>query len=514
MSALTHAWAAVRSTSRSVKNVMWNLIGGVWAGILVVLATPWYVSKLGLEGYGILGFWLVMQVMMALLDLGMGATLVREFANSRPTPEGQQLKRDMLRTLEAVYWSTALLVTVVVALAAGWIGSRWLRVETLPRAYVGDALRLMAVALGLQFPYGLYSSGLAGLQEHGRMNALQITGNTLRYGCGAAVLFWRADLVHFFAVQAIVAGAQTLGTRWVVWRRISTVSRAAAFRPELLRRVWRFSAGMAATSLAGVLVANVDRLVLSKMSPTTELGKYAVAFTATGLLQLGIQPFYRAFFPRYAELVSSGDATRLREEYFRSCRLMAVVIVPLVVIGWVFAPQAFRAWLGDADAAIVSIFRWLLVGIAASGLTWLPAAFQQAHGWTRLHVAMIAGALVLGTPAMIWAVGVHGAVGATAVWVLHGVSDATLGLWLMHRRLLIGEAGTWYRTVLLPPFCASVALVGISWWVMPPGLGRWAGLGWAAATGIVVAATTLSFELVVGRRAVGRHGARALASGP
>ncbi len=83
---------------------------------------------------------------------------------------------------------------------------------------------------------------------------------------------------------------------------------------------------------------------------------------------------------------------------------MAVVIIPLGIIGWMFAPHIFLAWLGKYDETIIDVFRWLLVGITCAGLMWLPAAFQQAHGWTRLHVSMIAGALVLGVPAMVWSI--------------------------------------------------------------------------------------------------------------
>jgi O-antigen/teichoic acid export membrane protein len=483
---------ALLSSSRSVKNVLWNLLGGLWTGLLIVIATPWYVSRLGLEGYGILGLWLMMQVMMGLLDIGMGATLVREFADARQDRNGLESKRNLLRTLEIVYWIVALLLTLALVLAAGWVGDHWLKAQTIPNASIGRVIRLMAIALGLQFPYALYSNGLAGLQEHGRMNALQVLGNSLRYGCGAAVLFWRADLVWFFAVQALVAAVQTFATRWVVWGMISeAAARPPAFRLEMFQRLWRFSMGMALTAVSAVLLANVDRIALSKMVPTAELGKYAVAFTATGLLQFGIQPFYRAFFPRYSELVSSGDTKRLREEYLRSCRLMAAVIIPLSIIGWLFAPQLFHAWLGKDDNTIVSVFRWLLVGIASSGLVWLPAAFQQAHGWTRLHVAMIAGALVLGAPVMVWAIKTYGTVGATAVWVLHGTSDITLGLWLMHRRLLVGELVGWYRSVVLPPLLICPPLVGLSWWLMPHGLNRWASLGWIGATGLVVVPAAL-----------------------
>jgi O-antigen/teichoic acid export membrane protein len=486
------------STSRSAKNVMWNILGGAWAGVLIVLATPWYVYRLGLEGYGILGLWLVMQVMMGLLDIGMGATLVREFADSRRDRNGLEFKRDLLRTLEIVYWAVAASAALIFVFVAGWLAEHWLNSDALPSASITNALQLMAVALALQFPFALYSNGLAGLQKQGRMIALQIMGNSLRYGCGAAVLLWRADLAWFFAVQALVAASQTFATRSVVWSLISEApARPAVFRLEMFQRLWRFSMGMALTSVSAVLLANADRIALSKMVSTAVLGNYALAYTATGLLQMAIQPFYRAFFPRYSELVSLGDANskRLRDEYFQSCRIMASVIIPLGAIGWVFAPQIFNVWLGKSDETIVEVFRWLLIGITCSGLMWLPAAFQQAHGWTSLHAAMIAGALVAGAPVMVLAIHAYGPVGATAVWILHGVSDITLGLWLMHRRLLIGELLNWYRTVLLPPIMVSLPLIGASWWLMPHGLNKWFGLCWIGATGLFAMAATLYFNL-------------------
>lgn len=486
----------------SARNVLWNVLSGAWTGILIVIVTPFYVARLGLEGYGIVGLWLVMQVMLGLLDMGMGATVIREFADSRRNLRELEFKRDLLRTLEIVYWALAGILSLTLVLAADWLVANWLKSAALPRPSIVAALQWMAVALGLQFPAALYSSGLAGLQAQGRMNALQFMGNSLRYGCGAAVLLWRADLAWFFAVQALVAVVQTFAVRGVLRAMISeAAARPPVFQMEMFKRLWRFSTGMALTSGSAVLLANADRLALSMMVSTEELGKYAVAYTATGLLQLAIQPFYRAYFPRYSELVLMGETRikRLRDEYFQSCRLMAASIIPMGSISWVFAPYIFNAWLGNSDETTVEVFRWLLIGITCSGLVWLPAAMQQAHGWTRLHAGMIIGALVMGLPIMVWLIKVYGVVGASAIWVLHGVSDITLGLWLMHRRLLIGELQSWYRSVLLPPMLVSLTAVGASWWLMPNSLNNWLALCWIGVTGLGIMTLSLYFSLVKAR---------------
>jgi O-antigen/teichoic acid export membrane protein len=474
------------SSSRATRNVIWNLIGGLWAGILIVIATPWYVSILGLEGYAIVGLWSVMQVMMGLLDIGLGAALLREFADSRRDSSGNDLKRNLLRTLEIVYWAIAGILTLILVLAAAWIEDHWLQSHTQEPGSIGVAIQLMAIALGLQFPCGLYSNGLAGLQEHWRLNVLQIMGNTLRYGVGLAMLFWRADLIWFFAAQTIVAAVQTFWTRRILLGMIyEEGSLPARFNTKIIQSLWRFSTGMAITSVSAALLANIDRIALSKMVSTEELGRYAIAFTATGLIQMGIQPFYRAFFPRYTELVSTGDIKRLHDEYFRSCQLMAIVIIPLGMIGWSYAPQILFGWLGKYDQTIIDIFRWLLIGTVCSGIMWLPAAFQQAHGWTSLHATLIIGALLIGIPIMLYCINTFGVIGATAVWFIHGLIGITIGPWLMHRRLLKGVLLSWYISVLIPPLASSLIILLISEWLYPLNIGRWANFGWIALTMIL-----------------------------
>lgn len=488
------------------RNVLLNLVGGAWSGLLVVISTPWYVAKLGLAGYGIVGLWLMLQVMMGLLDMGIGASLTKGLASAPPGSAGSEVRRDLLRTLEVLYWGIASALTLALAVSSGWIALRWLNPSALPADTLATAMLMMAVSLGLQFPCALYMNGLAGLQAHASMNAMQIVGNTLRYGAGAAVLLWHADIAWFFGVQVGVAAVQTIATRALIWHLLSVPGTAApSFRRAVLAQIRGFSLGMALTALCAVLLASADRIVLSRMVSTEALGQYAVAFAGSGLLQLGIQPFYRTFFPRFAELVSLSDHDGLKREYFQSCRMMAMLLVPLGLVGATFSSELLHAWLGRHDETIVTTFRLLLVGITCSGLCWLPAAFQQAHGWTRLHTQMMAGAVLIGLPLIVLTVPRFGIAGATAVWLLHGLSEITLGLWLMHRRLLRGELLRWYRSVLMPPLLTAGPLVAAAVWLMPVDLGRWMGLAWTAATGLLAVAFAY-----VARQYTARHSARTI----
>lgn len=490
---------------KSAQNVFWNSFAGVWLALLILISTPWYVSKLGLELYGILSLWLVFQSLMNLFDFGLGATIIKEFASSKSYTEGEIYKRDLLKTIEIFYWSIAGAILILLIFLSNFISTQWLNLESPKSINLVYTLWLISATLFFQFPNVLYLNGLIGLQEHKLMNILQITGNTLRYGCGFLILFWHAELTWFFAVQIIVAASQTLVTRYILWKKISSKQKdKPVFKFTLIRNSARFSFGMALTSIAAVLLANVDRIAISKILPASELGRYAIAFTASGFLQLGIQPFYRSFFPRYSELYSLGDDLSLKNEYFSSSRMIAIIIISIGSISFFFAQDIFYVWMGNKDQTIINTFKLLIIAISCSGLGWLPAAFQQAQGWTSLHVKMLSGSILIGLPLMIFAINYYGVIGATTVWLIHGISEMTLGLWLMHRRLLKGELFTWYRTVLFPPILYSFPFVYLSFILKPEELNRFETFLWILVTGILLVTSSFVF-LFLKRESVMRY---------
>lgn len=480
----------------SIKNVFWNFIGGVWLALLIILSTPWYISQLGLELYGILSIWLVFQAMMSFFDFGLGATIIKEFAGAKSNNEGNSYRLDLLKTIEIFYWCIAVIIFAFLIIFSIFFSNHWFTFDISKNINIVHIMLLMSCTLFFQFPNVLYLNGLIGLQNHKLMNILQISGNTLRYGIGSLILFYHNNLIWFFSAQIVVAVLQTFIARFFLRRSINCENLGKpVFNLGLLRYSARFSSGMALTSIAAVLISNIDRIAISKILPASELGKYAIAFTATGLLQLGIQPFYRAFFPRYAELFSIGDIEKLKDEYFFSNKMIAIIIISLGVICLFFAEDIFLLWMNINDVIILKTFRFLILGILCSGLGWLPAAMQQAQGWTSLHVKMIFGSILIGLPIMLLAIHFFGIIGGTVAWLIHGFSDVTLGLWLMHRRIFKGELIKWYRTVIIPPVLIIVPITYLSFVLKPHDLGRFENLAWIIVTGIILILTSFYYSL-------------------
>lgn len=479
-----------------------NFLGGVWTGVLVVSTTPFYVSALGLEGFGLIGFWQLLLFVSVIFDFGLGASLVREFARYKGNNEPETKYRELLLTLQVLYVLAAVLVGAVIYFAASWLATNWLKLVVISTDEASLVIKLMAGSIALQFITTLYSNGLAGLQKHGAMNALQMLGNTLKYLGGAVVLFVDKSLTLFFIYQVFAAFLVCWLTRRNLMGQVSkrATDRWAIFEFHHVRQLSRYSAGMFLTALCGLLLANVDRIVLSKLVPADDFGRYTLAFTAAGLLQMIILAFYRSYFPRFSELKASRDDVGLKKTYYQGCRYVGAIIVPTAVAACVFAPELFQIWMGVSDETVIATFRLLIVATTCSGLMWLPAALQQALGWTRLHVSLMILALCLGLPCLVFGIRVYGTVGATAMILVHGAIEITFGLWLMNRVVYPGENLRWYGLVIISPLVASLPLALAAAAIMPIGMGRPTSFGWLVATGIIMLLSAIAFNRRLGNR--------------
>ena len=146
------------------KNIIANLIGSGWVALISIAFIPLYIYFMGVESYGLVGFYMTLQALFALLDMGMTATVSRELARLSALHGKEQEMRNLVRTLEAIYWAVALLIMAVVALLSPWIATKWLNANVLSEETIQQAVVLMGIVIALRMPYGFYSGGLLGLQ--------------------------------------------------------------------------------------------------------------------------------------------------------------------------------------------------------------------------------------------------------------------------------------------------------------------------------------------------------------
>jgi len=450
------------------RNVAANFAGKGWSALMSLAFIPVYTRLMGMEAYGLVGFSALLNATFGLLDMGLSPSTNREMARLSAHPERAQEARNVMRTLELIYWPIGLVIAGVVLAAAPLLARHWLNAERLPPATVQQAVVMMGLAIALQWPYSLYEGGLLGLQRQVLLNGITITANTARgVGSVLALLWIRPTIQVFFAWQIVVSVGMTLAVWFFLWRSLPPTGQRAGFDMNVLRALWRFAAGMTAITLVSVALIQMDKLVLSRMVSLRMLGYYTMASNLAAGLIYGVTPFYAALFPRFVQLLTLRDEATLVALYHRGCQIVSVVILPVAVVMILFSRELMQVWTHDPDTVahtrlIVSL---LVAGYACNALVTLPYALQLASGWTRLTFTQNLVSLLLMLPLLVWMTRHYGPVGAAVVWALLNSAYVLINVPIMHRRLLPGELWRWYGSDLCLPLLAAlgVALLARGW---------------------------------------------------
>lgn len=440
-------------------NVLANFGGKAWSGLIQLVFVPLYIKFLGMEAFGLIGFFIVLQGLLGLLDLGLSTTLNRELA-SRSAKGNAQEARDLVRTMEWIYWSVAIVIAMGIMAVAPWIARSWVNLKGLPAQSVQHAIVLMGLVAAAQWPCSLYSGGLMGLQKQVLLNTIQASISTIRAG-GAVLVLWliSQSIEAYFMWQIVIFGIQTVLTGYYLQSSLPKSAKAPSFSRDLLRQCWRFAAGMTAISSVVIILTQCDKVILSKLLSLEQFGYYMLAFTLGSTLMFLVSPVSAALFPKLSELVSAEKTEELVRLYHKGCQTVSLFAFPVGILMALFPREILMLW--TRDPIIVENTHLLLslvvAGCVLNAAVAMPYMLQLAYGWTSLSFYKNITAIIILIPLLFLLIPCLGAVGGAITWVLLNAGYILFEIPLMHRRLIHCEMRRWYLIdVGLPAACCVI----------------------------------------------------------
>lgn len=444
------------------RNILAGLASSIWSALIGLIAVPFYLKYLGIEAYGLIGFFVTAQGLLQLLDFGLAPTINREVARCSTAgnlKEAQQL----LHTLTFVYWSIAGAIALILFVLSPFIARYWLQSQHISQATISHAVTLMGLVMIFRWPTGLYQGVLMGAQRLTIVSAISMAMVTLSsIGAITVLAFISPTIQAFFVWQAIVGLAYVAAVRLAAWRAIGRGS--AKFDFNELKRVWRFSAGMSGVAVSAIILMQLDKILLSKLLSLDDFGRYMLASTLAGGLYVLLTPVFNAVYPRMSALVVLSDTDRLKDLYRSGTRLLLSALFPLAITAIIFAKQIILLWTGNAEVAsrVAPVLSLFLIGTALNGVMHFPYALQLAYGITRLPLLINAVLMAVSVPITIFLSLWHGATGGAAAWaILNGVY-VLLGTWLTHRVLLKGMALRWLAADVAMPLAVASSIIVFS----------------------------------------------------
>lgn len=425
---------------------------------------PMHIHYLGVESFGLIGIFAMLQAWFVLLDMGLSQTLNREMARFRGGAHTNKSIIDLLRSMEIIYLCVAAFIAISVFYGSQWISLNWLKLEKLNSVEVADAIAIMGGIIALRWLGGLYRSAISGLQEQVLLNVSGSIFSTLR-GLGViGVLAWISPTIQvFFVYQGLVSLLETLVLGIMLYILMPRSFAPGQFSWAELSRTLHFSSGVMLLALLGLLMTQTDKFFLSKWFSLTEFGYYSLAGVASSIVYMFVNPIGASISPRLAEMVVKGDAVSIKRAYHRYAQFLTMTVAPVALVVAAFSDHLLILWTHDLHMSLVvaPIVSVLCIGTLLNALMSVPYFLQLAYGWTRLTILTSLAGVVIYIPLLFLMVPRFGLIGAAWLWVGINMFFIVVVLPIMHDKIMPDELSVWYRQDVLPALITSGVIVTI-----------------------------------------------------
>lgn len=437
------------------KNIIANYFGQFYNIAIGIVMVPFYLTYLGAEAYGLVGFFALMQSWMALLDLGLSPTLSREVSKVRSlntTVETIKFK-SILHSLEFVFIIVSIVIAGFIILNSEWISHTWLKVDSLDLATVSYSISLMGIMIGFRFLSTLYASGIAGAEAQVWLNGASAFVNTLRFvGVIAVLHFIDNDIKLFFEYQLIITIIGLVLMAYKFYALMGLKRFQLYFSYQALKPIIPFAWGVAYTGGIWVFLTQLDKLLLSNILSLKEYGYFTlVVVVANAIIQL-IGPITQALQPRMVSLMHQGEETEMLLLYRKATQYMAVFIFSVVGVASFYSYELLYAWTGNKEAALWAkeILFWYIMGNGILAILSFQYGLQFAHGELKWHIRYNTALAIISIPLISWMAYTYGALGVAILWFAIRLIGFVFWVPFVHHKFAPGIHKDWLFKDVLP----------------------------------------------------------------
>lgn len=420
-----------RMRSRLFQNVLANYFAVAWVGGLSILLIPVYLRVLGPEQWGAVAICMAIQGFMGLLDAGLGQIMPRNMALTR----GDKVKEAHVFLLfSRSYMTLGAMGFFVAQLCVPYLITHWFNNGQGLAEGTELALRLVISQFFFQFANNAHVGYWSGLQEQKIAGFRLCLFSTVKHiGALALVNLWSPHALAYVLPFAVGAGLEWFSNHLSIRRKLGEISGRGLVWHDF--RVLAKDAGLLASGvLVGMLVSQLDRIVLSRVLDASTYGAYVIV-ASLGLAFMQLQyPLMRAFFPRV--VLASVGGTR------HKTKLLAVSILLLCVapclLTAVLAPWILEAWLHNSKIASMGVLplRLILCAVAVNAMYHLIYQRILAAGENKVIIRINLLVFMLVAPMLYFTAPIYGPVAGGLSWLLCSILQFSMGsYWVYLQRI-------------------------------------------------------------------------------
>jgi O-antigen/teichoic acid export membrane protein len=440
---------------RIAHNSLMNLGTGILIAALNMVFVPPMLHTFGTELYGVLSVTWVVLANLSFLDFGFSRASAKYVAH----------ELGLARPLEACLWTWTAVITQAAMGGLGavvlWIFApnlvNHIHVTATQRDLVILTLRLFAFSIPLDFATRSMTGVIQAGQRFDWFNGLGLFSSLFTFATYTAGIVHGAHFLVVIYGLFILRILNLLGAYWgacKVLPELKSLPEPRAFpqsyRTHVVAMV-RFGSWVAVAAVIGPLILYFDQWMISVIIGVALLPFYTIPFNLLSRLGLFPSSLTSTLFPAFSALEAKTEWVRMESYFVRSHRYLLTVLIPMIFVLFVWAPEILRLWIG-ADFALQASgpFRVLTLGYGISLLAPLSGALIEAVGRPDVLAKLYVVELPLNLISVWFLTKKFGVMGASISYSARALVETVL-IWVVLYKFVPFSWRRFVKDGLLPP---------------------------------------------------------------
>ncbi|TGC26129.1 oligosaccharide flippase family protein [Escherichia sp. E1130] len=406
----------------------------IYSALITIILIPILIDIVGLETYGLIGFFTVLQACLSILDAGLGSVITREAIISRKNQETYKKFNILYKKIVMFF----LVVSFLLAIIGWWISEQysasWLNTQ-LDRGVVVFCTTLMFWIFALRYMQGPSRSILLSNESQVTLTTINLFSITLSQPLTIFLMKYFNEGIEFYFSMQLISSAISCALMVLCSEKIRKTGLLLCPPKEnnielsdtSVKKIIGFALQLSTLSILWVLVNQSDKLALTKYSTLTEYGIYSVAVSIISVLAILSDPLNQYLQPKLTRYYHQKNLKAYSELFSNSLIFIFIVTIPLSAFLVFYSKDIIFIWSGNETLSVkaANYLPWLFIGGVFSIYSNFVFLLLYSFGELKKHTIVYALFSIIVIPVNIFVAKKYFGEGTS---IFFGVSSAFLFL--------------------------------------------------------------------------------------
>jgi O-antigen/teichoic acid export membrane protein len=329
---------------REFRNSAWNTADVLLLPMLMLLATPFFIKRLGPADYGI---WMIVNSIvfsLGIINIGTGDAAIKFISKYHALNDNVNIKR-----IASSAFTLSIVVTAFIIIAGTLLffiirNFNFLNIDDAHMMLASGSILLGSIVFGMKQMEQLALSIFKGFERYDTSSIMSIISKSLLLTGQVAVVYKGYSLLYVFLISAITTVVVVFFEYIYVKIKIRSLSFIPHFEKAAIREIFSFSSWSWTQSVLSIIAGQADRFVVISLAGPKFLAYYALASTIGGQIHQVFTAAISWVFPKV-----SGKTERKEDLLPLYYKMQFLVMAGgTIIIGTLilFQRQIFLRWLG------------------------------------------------------------------------------------------------------------------------------------------------------------------------